>query len=91
MGGEKKLSPFALGAVQSQALLSPDFDIKSAVVSCEGFMIYLVLDDPWVTVAVADEESVPIVCDGHTCWFAIVRFVRSRLKPGQKTSDSIFG
>ena len=46
MGGEKKLSPFALGAVQSQALLSPDFDIKSAVVSCEGFMIYLVLDDP---------------------------------------------
>ena len=46
MGGEKKLSPFALGAVQSHALLSPDFDIKSAVVSCEGFMIYLVLDDP---------------------------------------------
>ena len=46
MGGEKKLSPFALGADQSQALLSPDFDIKSAVVFYEGFMIYLVLDYP---------------------------------------------
>ena len=44
--GEKKMSPFALGAVQRQALLSPDFDIKSAVVSCEGVMMYLVLDDP---------------------------------------------
>ena len=32
MGGEKKLSPFALGAVQSQVQLSPDFDIKSNVV-----------------------------------------------------------
>ena len=44
--GRKKLSPFALGAVQSQALLSPDFDIKSAVVFHDCFMIYLVLDDP---------------------------------------------
>ena len=46
MGREKKWSPFALGADQSQALLSPDFDIKSAVVFYEGIMIYLVLDDP---------------------------------------------
>ena len=46
MGREKKWSPFALGADQSQALLSPDFDNKSAVVFYEGFMIYLVLDDP---------------------------------------------
>ena len=40
------MSPFVLGAVQNQALLSPDFDIKSAVVFYERVMIYLVLDYP---------------------------------------------
>ena len=43
-------------------------------------MAHLILDDPGVTVAIADKESVAIIGHGHAGGLAVVGVVRPRLE-----------